>query len=185
MLQSPDLQLYYGRTMWEHQNWFHNVEDVIKASILYFPDNIVKIQYVLCYIAAKPKAAWREYSKIIPKNNWTWVGFKQFLLDCIEDPQNWHLAISKHYTEARQKSEQKTSDFANYLASLECDLEELLESMCCDNLLNKIQKKLYDKIIANQQISEIWETLISLATRLEMQLPDVSKKSLEHRISQL
>ena len=138
MLWPSDLQLYYSKTMWEHWNWFYNAEDVIKVSILYFPDDIIKVQYVLCYIAANLKAAWREYSKIISKNNWTWVGFEQFLLNYIKDSQNQHLAINKHYTEARQKPEQKTSDFVNYLVSLECDFKKLSESMCCNNFLNKM-----------------------------------------------
>ena len=91
--------------MWEHQDWFCDAEDVIEVSIPYFPDDIIKVQYVLCYIAAESKVAWKEYSKIISKNNWTWVRFEQFLLDCIKDSQNWHLVISKHYAEAKQKSE--------------------------------------------------------------------------------
>ena len=37
----------------------------------------------------------------------------------------------------------------NYLVNLECNFEELLKSMCCDNFLNKMQKELYDKIIVN------------------------------------
>ena len=53
-----------------------------------------------------------------------------------------------------QKSEQRTSDFINYLINLEHNLEKLLKSMHHNNLLNKMQKELYDKIVANQQISE-------------------------------
>ena len=149
MLQSSDLQLYYSRIMQKYWDWFCDAEDAIKTSILYFSDDIVKVQYALHYITAKPKVAWREYSKIIPKNNWTWVGFKQFLLNCIEDSQNQHLIISKHYTEAKQKSEQKTSDFVNYLTNLKYDFKKLLKSMHHNNFLNKMQKKLYDKIIVN------------------------------------
>ena len=149
MLQSSDLQLYYSRITWEHWNWFCDAKDVIEVSIPYFLDDIAKVQYALCYITTKSKTAWRKYSKIIPKNNWIWVGFEQFLLNHIKDSQNWHLAISKHYTKARQKPEQKTSDFINYLVSLEHNFEKLSENMCCDNLLNKMQKGLYDKIVVN------------------------------------
>ena len=181
MLRPPDLRTYYGRTTREHRDWFRDIKDAIEASIPYFPDDTAKIQYALHYITADPKAAWREYSKIIPKDDWTWVGFEQFLLNRIEDPQNRHLAISKRYAEARQRPRQKTSDFANYLASLERDLEELSESMRRDNLLNKMQKGLYDKIIASQQIPETRETLISLATRLEAQLPGAPKEHSERK----
>ena len=153
-------------------------------SILYFPDDIAKVQYSLCYITADSKTAWREYSKTISKNNWIWVGFEQFLLNHIKNSQNQHLAISKHYAEARQKPEQKTSNFANYLIILKYDFEKLLESMRHNNLLNKMQKRLYDKIVANQQISETWETLIFFATRLKVQLPGISRESLEHRTLQ-
>ena len=59
-----------------------------------------------------------------------------------------------------------------------------MKSMCCNNLLNKMQKELYNKIVASQQISKTWETLISLVTRLEVQLPGVSREPLEHRTSQ-
>ena len=145
---------------------------------------MAKIQYVLCYIAADLKVMWKKYSKIILKDDWIWIGFEQFLLNCIEDPQNQHLTISKYYAEAKQKSRQKTSDFMNYLTNLECDLKKLLESMYCDNLLNKMQKGLYNKIIANQQIPEIWETLISLVTRLEVQLSDALKEHNECKASQ-
>ena len=78
---------------------------------------------------------------------------------------NFYLIISKiykidiwqsvnNYAETKQKSEQKISDFINYFVSLKHNFEKLSESMHCDNLLNKMQKELYDKIVANQQISE-------------------------------
>ena len=88
VLCPPDLHTYYSRTTHEHCNWFYDIKDAIEVSILYFPDDIVKIQYALCYIAADSKVTWRKYSKIILKNNWTWVEFEQFLLDHIEDSQN-------------------------------------------------------------------------------------------------
>ena len=47
-----------------------------------------------------------------------------------------------------------------------------------------MQKKLYDKIVANQQISGIQEILISLATKLKVQLPSISKEPLKHRTPQ-
>ena len=184
VLQSPDLQLYYGRTMWKHWDWFHDAQDVIEVSILYFLNDIAKIQYALCYIIIESKAVWKECSKIILKDNWIWVRFEQFLLNYIKDSQNWHLAVSKCYIKARQRLGQKTSDFVNYLVSLECDFEELLKSMHHNNFLNKMQKKLYDRIVANQQILETWETLIFFATRLEMQLPGILREPFEHRISQ-
>ena len=139
---------------------------------------------MLHYIAAKSKAAWRKCSKIILKDNWTWVKFEQFLLNHIKNPQNQHLAVSKCYAETKQRPKQKTSDFVNYFVSLEYNFEELLKSMCHDNFLNKMQKELYDKIVANQQIPGIWKTLIFLATRLKAQLPGISREPFKHRTSQ-
>ena len=136
-------------------------------SILYFLNDIVKVQYALCYITIKLKAVWKKCSKIILKNNWIWIEFEQFLLNCIEDSQNWHLAVSKCYTEAKQKSKQKTSDFINYFMSLKYNFKKLLKSIYCDNFLNKMQKELYDKIIMNQQISKIWKILISFVIKLK------------------
>ena len=57
MLQSSDLQLYYSRTTQKHWDWFCDAEDMIEASIPYFLNDIVKVQYVLCYITAEPKVA--------------------------------------------------------------------------------------------------------------------------------
>ena len=96
-------------------------------------------------------------------------------MDRIEDPQNRHLAISRRYADAKQKPGQKTSDFANFLASLERDLEEMSERMRRDNLLNKMQKELYERVIASHQIPETREALIALATRLEVQISIVTK----------
>ena len=47
-----------------------------------------------------------------------------------------------------------------------------------------MQKGLYDKIVVNQQISEIWEILISLAMKLEAQFPGALKKHNEHKTLQ-
>ena len=68
--------------------------------------------------------------------------------------------------------------------SLEYDFEKLLKSMHCNNFLNKMQKRLYNKIVANQQILEISKILISLATKLKMQLSSILKESLKCRTLQ-
>ena len=67
--------------------------------------------------------------------------------------------------------------------SLKCDFKELSKSMHCDNLLNKMQKGLYDKIIANQQILKTWKILIFFATKLKVQLSGTLKKHSEHKVS--
>ena len=49
------------------------------------------------------------------------------------------------------------------------------ERMRRDNLLNKMQKEIYNKVVAGQQILETKEALIALAIRLEVQVPNTAK----------
>ena len=47
--------------------------------------------------------------------------------------------------------------------------------MYCNNLLNKLQKDVYDHIITMQQVLNIWETFIALTIKLKPQISAVAK----------
>ena len=57
--------------------------------------------------------------------------------------------------------------------------------MLLDNLLNKMRKELYDKLVAQPQIPETRDALIALATRLEAQLLNTREERREHYISRV
>ena len=59
------------------------------------------------------------------------------------------------------------------------DFNMISKHICCDNFLNKLQKRLYDKIVANQQISETQKALITFAIRLKTQLSQALRKYLD------
>ena len=61
------MHIYVDKNICEHYDWFQDIENAIKISLLYFSDNAAKIQYVLYFIAADFKTAWKKQIKKLSK----------------------------------------------------------------------------------------------------------------------
>ena len=51
------MHTYVDKNICEHHDWFQDIKDAIETSLSYFLNNVVKIQYVLHFVAVDSKTA--------------------------------------------------------------------------------------------------------------------------------
>ncbi|KAI9780366.1 MAG: hypothetical protein M1816_003094 [Peltula sp. TS41687] len=98
--------------------------------------------------------------------------FKEFLSSLLEHPALRGLSAADGYENARQRAGQTTDNFATYLDQLEEELEPYKESHRRQHLLTKLRLELKQAIKAYPAQPETRYELVSLASRLEQNIPE-------------
>lgn len=171
VLRPEKMRPYKGLSEGEHLRWFRDVEIKFLMSPEYFTTEQVQILYCMDSLEDDPNAQWYSWFKNRGNLNGVSFGFfKQFLLNLVSDPASRRLLAYEKWEEARQRPDQKVTNFKAYLEELEAHLPLFSEEHKSYFFLAKLRRELKNKILSTGNVSTQREEIFAQAIMQEKTL---------------
>ena len=164
-LREPET--FQGKTLKEARDFVRSLELVFALAPDAYRSDREKVLYGVMFLAGEPRENWHHDHSVAELEDYTWMDFKSFVLDAVEDPANRTLSVTVSYEEAKQKEHQTVAAFATELATLEDQMEPYTPEQRTRHLLAKLRPSLRLTIVTHHDPPQRREDLISLATRLK------------------
>ena len=123
-LQPEKLKEYRGQNVRAHSEWTRSAENAFRLAPRKFQSTECKISWAAQFLKGTPQTTWQNIACTPQADKYSWVQFKELLLNLIEDPANRQLATAQQYHDTVQKPHQSTQEFNQQLIALECQLNE-------------------------------------------------------------
>ena len=166
-LRPERMRPYKGSSTGEHLRWFREVEIRFLMSPEYFTTDQAKVIYCMQSLEGDPNTQWYGYCQAHRLNVITFEFFKSFLLDLIADPVNRRLLAYEKWEAAKQRQDEKVSNFKAYLEELEAHLPPFAEEHRANIFLAKLRPELKNKILSTDNVPKQREEILAMAIMQE------------------
>jgi hypothetical protein len=172
------LEKYKGKTAREWRNWIDSAETAFQLAPNYFKTDRIRILWAVSSLEGTPRDAWTSKKEKLDLENYTWDEFKEFFHDLVDDPINRNLVASLAYEKAEMRPNQTAMQFHTYLESIENRFATpFSEERLRDGYYAKLTAQLRMMIANYSAIPKTRLEMVSLATRMEINLRDAEKES--------
>jgi len=159
---------FYGQTIKEAQAFLHALEYNFALNPHLYKTNQTKIIYATRYLKGHASEAWHSaHSLEDVHDGMTFLQFRQFVFDAVEDPVNRAITVMCEYDKAHQRENQSAQAFATYLADLEEQISDYTEAQRSRHLLAKLKEETRNELVRMSPRVMPRRDIISNATRIE------------------
>ena len=160
---------YKGESLQEYNDFIYACEMEFRANNEHYGTEAKKVLFAATRLQGDPMRTWRQHEQQHGLDTATWAVFQEKLHDWVQDPQNRGLTYAKRYNDARQRHEQTTVQFSNYLSMLELELPGGMPSEIhrVHKLLTCLRPELRNQIMLLAETPSTRDALVQIASRYE------------------
>jgi hypothetical protein len=141
------------------------------------PTAISKIRWCSQFLAERPQERFTTYQLTHDLDNMTVKEFFDHLLNALEAPEDRLFNVREQYDQARQKEGQSSSQFHDYLAGLEAQMEPLSDTTLAQNYLMRLRPEIKRQLNLLGYMDRCRDAIVQAALRIENALKRNDKES--------